>query len=244
MKLGVCAQVLYDLPLDEALGAVSELGLEAIELPVDGGSPFVDLEGLLDAGCETLRKSVDRAGLEISALSNHQEGQLLLGPHGVDTDGVLAGTPDEKSEFAARRLVATAELARRLDVDTVIGFTGCEEWSRWFPWPLPDGYERMAPAFRERLLPVLDEMSSRGVTFALECHPRQFAYNLETALWALELVDGHPALGFNLDPANLLLVGTDPEVFIAELGDRIRHVHAKDAQVVRQLRPFGPARAR
>lgn len=234
MRLGVCAQVLYDLPFDAALRTAAELGVEAIELPVDRRNPFVDLDAALRGGGDALLDAVRDAGLEISALSNHQEGQLLLGPHGVDTDHVHGGGPEEKAAFAAQRLVDTAELAVRLGVGTVVAFTGCEDWSRWFPWPLEDGYERMAPAFRERLLPILDRFGDLGVHLALECHPRQFAYNLETASWAVELVEGHEALGFNLDPANLLLVGTDPVEFVAELGSRIRHVHAKDGELVRR----------
>ena len=112
------------------------------------------------------------------------------------------------------------------------GFTGCEDYSRWFPWPLEDGYERMGPRFREALLPVLDGFGERGVRFALECHPRQFAYNLDTARLALSLVGDHDALCFNLDPANLLLAGMDPVAFAAELGGRVVHVHAKDGELV------------
>ncbi|MFZ4517059.1 MAG: sugar phosphate isomerase/epimerase family protein [Microthrixaceae bacterium] len=234
MKLGVCAQALYGLPRTTAFERAAGLGFEAVELPVDARNPFMDLDALLLDGTEEVERELAAAGLEISALSNHQEGQLLLGPHGEDTDPIFAGTPEEKSARGAERLVASAELARRMGVGTVLAFTGCEDYSRWFPWPLADGYDRMAGPFRERLLPVLDEYSGRGVTLALECHPRQFAYNLETARWALDLVDDHPALGFNLDPANLLLAGMDPVDFVAELGDRIRHVHAKDGQLVRR----------
>jgi sugar phosphate isomerase/epimerase len=82
------------------------------------------------------------------------------------------------------------------------------------------------------MLPLLDEFARRDVRFAIECHPRQFAYNLETAQAAVDLVDGHPALAFNFDPANLLLAGMDPTCFVAELGDRIAHVHAKDGELV------------
>jgi sugar phosphate isomerase/epimerase len=231
VKLGVCAQALYDLPFDQAVETAIELGFETIELAVDHSSPFV--EG--DLGLRRWERIVDqlrRHRLEISALSTHQESQLLLGPHGIDTDGILAGSAKEKSDFARRRLTKTAELAARIDVGVVIGFTGCEDYSRWFPWPLADGYERMGPAFREALLPVLDAFAEVGVVFALECHPRQFAYNLETALYALELVEHHDALAFNFDPANLLLAGMRPEAFIVELGDRIRHVHAKDGELL------------
>ena len=232
MKLGVCAQVFYHLPFREALAAAARLGFEAIELPVDARSPFVDLDAALAGGWRELRAAVRDAGLTISALSNHQEGQLLLGPHGSDTDAIHAGDADEKVRYATQRLGQTAALAEALEVPVVCGFTGCEDYSRWFPWPDPLGYEKMAPVFVERVRPVLDEFARRGVRFAHECHPRQFAYNLETAQWALALLDHHPAFGFNLDPANLLLAGMDPVVFVAELGDRVLHVHAKDGERV------------
>jgi len=233
VKLGVCAQALYHYPFADALSIAADLGFEAIELPVDARSPFINLdEGIVDPA--RITALVAKAGLEISAFSNHQEGQLLLGPHGEDTDGVIRGGMEEKVDYATTRLIDTAKLARQCGVATVCAFTGCEDSSRWFPWPQPDGYERMALTFRERLLPVLDEYADQGVTLALECHPRQFAYNLETALWALELVEQHPSLGFNFDPANLMLAGMDPVDFVAELGPRVRHVHAKDGQLVRR----------
>ena len=232
MKLGVCAQVLYPLGLETALVTARELGFEAIELPVDRSSPFLDLEEALDGGWRRIARLVREAGLEISALSNHQEGQLLLGPHGIDTDRVHPGNAEEKARYAGLRLEQTAALAERLEVTVVCGFTGCEDYSRWFPWPLEDGFERMGAGFRARLFPVLEAFAARGVRFAHECHPKQFAYNLETARLALDLLEWHPALGFNFDPANLMLAGMNPVVFIAELGERIVHVHAKDGERV------------
>jgi sugar phosphate isomerase/epimerase len=232
MRLGVCAQALHHLQFADGVQRARDLGFHAMELPVHAGNPWVDLAAMLEGRPEDVLLPFRAAGLDISALSNHTEGQLLLGPDGVDTDHVFQGDAAAKSEFARNRLILTAELARRLDVGVVCGFTGCEDYSRWFPYPLADGYERMVPAFRERLLPVLDAFEQRGVRFAIECHPKQFAYNLETAQLALAAVDHHPALAFNLDPANLLIAGTDPVVFVAELGDRIAHVHAKDGESV------------
>ena len=232
MKLGLCAQVLYHLPFHEALATARGFGFEAIELPVDRRNPFIDLEEALGGGWRRIRQQVQQEGLEISALSNHQEGQLLLGPHGVDTDGIHTGSADEKIQYATKRLEQTAALAERLEVRIVCGFTGCEDYSRWFPWPLEDGYDRMGGVFRERLLPVLDTFAHHGVRFAHECHPKQFAYNLETAELALDLLERHPAFGFNFDPANLMLAGMNPVVFVAELGDLILHVHAKDGEQV------------
>lgn len=232
MQLGVCAQALFHLPLRDALGVVRELGLDAIELPVHRGNPFVDLDAALAGGWRDLAGLFKDSGVRISALSVHQEGQLLLGPHGEETDGIYVGTAAQKAAFAAHRMVQAAELARRLEVEVVCGFTGCEAWARLFPWPMQDGYEKMGVVFRERMLPVLEAYADRGITFAHECHPNQFAYNLDTAEYALELLDGHPAFGFNFDPANLMLAGMAPIEFVIALGDRIAHVHAKDGERV------------
>jgi sugar phosphate isomerase/epimerase len=232
MKLGLCAQALFHLPFREALDTAARLGFEAIELPVDARNPFVDLDAALGGGSREIRRAARDAGLAISAISNHQEGQLLLGPHGRDTDAIHRGDAAEKARYAAARLRKAAALAEALEVPVVAGFTGCEDYARWFPWPDPGGFEAMGPAFVERMTPILDEFSRRGVRFAHECHPRQLAYNTETARWALDLLGGHPAFGFNFDPANLLLAGVDPVVFVAELGDRILHAHAKDGELV------------
>lgn len=235
MKLGLCAQVLYHLPFEQALDTARALGFEAIELPVDTRNPFIDLDDALDGGWRQIARSVARAGLTVSALSNHQEGQLLLGPHNADTDAIHSGCASAKVEFATRRLERTAALAERLEVGVVCAFTGNEDWSRWFPWPQESGYEQMGGTFRERLLPVLDEFARHQVKFAHECHPKQFAYNLETAQLALALLDDHPSFGFNYDPANLMLAGMDPLVFLSEMGTRVLHVHAKDGERVAHL---------
>lgn len=231
MKLGVCSQALYHLPFDEALAAAAEMGFETIELPVDHGSPFVDLDEALAGDWRRILEMVGEAGLELSCLSNHQEGQLLLGP-ALDLQHVFSGSTHEQSAWASERMKKTAELAATMGIETVVGFTGCEDYSRWFPWPLEDGYEQMHDRFRQVMMPLLDAFQAREIAFAHECHPKQFAYNLETAILALELVDDHAAFGFNLDPANLVLAGMEPVHFIAELGHRIRHVHAKDAELV------------
>lgn len=229
MKLGVCVQALYHLPFERALAAARELGFAAVELPVHAGNPFLDLDAALDGGWRRIRDAVRAAGLSISALSNHQEGHLLLAAF---ADPARAPEAEARSRHAAARLVATAALAERLEVGVVCGFTGSEDGGAWFPWPARDGYERMAPTFRARLLPVLDAFAHHGVRFAHECHPKQFAYDLDTARRALDLVEGHSAFGFNLDPANLLLAGVDPVRFAVELGDRVLHVHAKDGERV------------
>jgi len=211
---------------------VAGLGLTALELPVDRHSPLVDLDALLAGGTAALRRQLAARGLTLSAISNHQEGQLLLGPHHRDTEHVHAGSPEERAAFAHERLVASARLAAELEVGLVIGFVGCEDWSRFFPWPAQDGFAAMVPQFQERVGRLLDEYDRLGVRFGQEPHPKQMVYDIETALESVHWLEGHRRWGFNLDPANLLLAGVDPVVFVAELGERIWHVHAKDGELV------------
>ena len=103
---------------------------------------------------------------------------------------------------------------------------------RLFPWPDPEGWEKMLPVFQERVGKLLDEFDRLGVNLAQEPHPKQMTYNIETSLQSLEWLGHHPRWGFNLDPANLMLAGVDPVLFVQELGWRILHVHAKDGELV------------
>lgn len=233
MRISLCPQPLYPLGLDGALDAAAGLGVDAIELPVDRKSPLVDLDDLLAGGADALRRKLESRGLSLSALSIHQEGQLLLGPHHEDTDGIHRGSPEEKVRYGVERVRKAGRAAQALGVDVVVGFVGCEDASRAFPWPDPLAWEKMLPRFRERLMPILDEYASLGVRFAQEPHPRQIVYDVETAAESVEVLERHPAWGFNLDPANLLLAGVDPVELVVALPDRILHCHGKDGERVR-----------
>lgn len=233
MKIGLVLSVYGNLSIEEALARAAKHGYQAVELSVHKSGGLIDLDELLKGDAAyRLRQTVESYGLEISALGNHAEGQLVLGPHHRDTDWIFSGTPEEKVRYGINRLKKTAQAAAALEVPVVCGFCGCEDYSRWFPWPNEDGWEEMGVVFLERWRDILDSFLQYGVKFAHECHPKEYAYNIETAELTVKLLDGHPAWGFNLDPANLLLAGVDPVVFVQALGDRVYHVHAKDGEVV------------
>jgi sugar phosphate isomerase/epimerase len=232
MQLSICPQPLYSMDLDQVLKNICALDLHAMELPVDARSPLVNLDELLSGGTDALMTQLQAAQIKISAISIHQEGQLLLGPHHADTDTIFAGSADEKCAYAKERLLKAAELASRMEAPVVVGFVGCEDFSRFFPWPDAGAWEAMLPRFRELMLPILDDYEKLGVLFAQEPHPKQIVFNTETAIESLEVLDEHPAWAFNLDPANLLFAGVDPVVFAQALAGRIAHVHAKDAELV------------
>ena len=220
------------MELDRALETVAGLGYTALELSAHTGGRF-DVESMRanGRGREVLA-AIRTRGLRVSAINMSADGQLVLGPHHADTDAIFPGSADEKIRYGVRRMLLAGELAHELEIPVVTGFTGCEDYSRWFPWPDAEAWERMEPVFVERWTPILARYDELGIRFGMECHPRQIVYNTETALRSVQLLGGHPSWGFNLDPANLMLAGVDPVVFAAELGPRIVNVHAKDGEVV------------
>ncbi len=234
MKIGIFTVLYNDQPLEKVLKYVSSLGYEAVELAAWKASRHLDIDKVLSGGAGEYKKTIESYGLMISALSNHLEGQLVLGPHDESTDEWYKGTPEEKVKYGIERMKKTIEAAAQLDVHVVNSFTGCPNWSAWYIFP--PAYEKIWESyyelFKERWLPILDHAKEHDVKIAFETHPQELNYNLETAKKLLEVAEEHPALGFNYDPSHFLWQQMDPVIFIYEMGKRIFHVHAKDVEVV------------
>ena len=92
---------------------------------------------------------------------------------------------------------------------------------------IDEGFELLA----ERFNPILDVFGECGIKFALEVHPTEIAFDFYSTKRALEVLDYREEFGFNFDPSHLIWQGVDPVAFIREFGDRIYHVHMKDAIV-------------
>ncbi len=234
MKIGMFTANYMDRDLETVFKMMAEKGYEAAELPAYYGNPHLDIDEVLKSGAKA-KKVLDLAkkyNLLISAISNHPEGQLVLGPHSKDFDLLYKGTEAERIKFGMERMKKTARAAAALGVGVVVGLVGVENFSRWYPWPDPDAWEKMGQTFVERWGEILDVFAKEGVKFAHEPHPNQYVYNIETALKSVELMGGRKEWGFNFDPANIILQGVDVVIFVQAVGDRIFHVHAKDGEIV------------
>ncbi|MDF2876945.1 MAG: sugar phosphate isomerase/epimerase [Clostridia bacterium] len=233
MKLGFFTANYSEKPLEEVAKLVAGYGYESLEIPVYEGNGQLEIDNILCGNNATqINKMVKSYGLNIAALSNHPESFLIMGPTGVDTDFIYKGTAEEKVKHGTERLIRTAQAASALEVPVVVGYPGVENWGRFFFFPYGQGWGEYEQQFVERFMPILDEFKKYGVKFAIEPHPNSFIYDIHTAERALELVDFHPCLGYNFDPANILYLSIKPEIFIDRLGERIFHVHAKDGELV------------
>jgi sugar phosphate isomerase/epimerase len=232
MRIGVFTLQVYGAqPLEQALDDIKRRGLEAVELGAGNlvGTSHCDPARVLDddAYADELLQAVAARGLEISALSVHG--------NQVHPDPKVAETHDAGWRLACRA-------AKKLGIDTVIGFSGLPgdmdggKTPNWItcPWP-PEFTELLNWQWEQVLIPYWREAAKfaedHGVRCALEMHPGMAVYNNETLLHLRS--EAGPAIGANFDPSHLFWQGIDPVRAVRELGknDAIFHVHAKDTYV-------------
>jgi sugar phosphate isomerase/epimerase len=236
MKIGIFTVLYGEKPLEEIARYVSGLGYEAVELNAWKDSAHFDLNACLkDADyARKLKSMLAGYGLQISALNNALAGQLVLSSDDPATDKwTIYQDPDERAKFGMEEMKKTAQAAAELGVPVVTGFVGSQVWNSWYIWPPEheDFYNRAWEVFADRWGTILDTFKQYGVKFALEVHPRQMAYNIETAQKAVEVLGERPEFGFNFDPSHLVWQLIDPVIFIKTFGKRIYHCHAKDGEL-------------
>jgi sugar phosphate isomerase/epimerase len=232
MKIGVFTVLLSSRPFEEALDYLAGLGVQAVEIGTGAypGSAHCNPAALLasDRRLREFREAIERRGLMISALSCH-------------------GNPLHPQRRVAREhhetFLRTLDLARRLDVGTVITFSGCPGGSAradqpsWIvsPWP-PEFSAMLEWQWKERVKPYWKDTAracrQAGVRIAIEMHPNFVAYNPETMLRLRDIAPR--VIGCNFDPSHMFWQGVDPVTAIRTLGDAILHVHAKDCGIDRE----------
>jgi sugar phosphate isomerase/epimerase len=175
--------------------------------------------------------------LKVWAISNHLVGQAVCDVIDKRHKAILPshvwgdGDPEGVRRRAAEELMNTARAAANLGIDVVVGFTGSSIWHLWYFFPPTDMADVDAgfKDFAERFNPILDVFEEVGVKFAFEVHPTEIAYDIYTAERALKEINYRKSFGFNFDPSHLYWQMVDPAKFIDKFGDRIYHVHVKDA---------------
>ncbi|NMA43299.1 MAG: sugar phosphate isomerase/epimerase [Oligosphaeraceae bacterium] len=198
----------FRLPIADGVRKAREIGAHGMQVYVVDGE--MRAENLNAAQRRSFKQLVADNGLEISALCGD------LGGHGFQ----IAAENEEK----IRRSKAIVDLAVDLDTQVVTTHIGV----------VPNNPND--PIFKNQLLVCQDigaYAMERGVSFAIETGPE----TAEVLARFLEAVDC-PAIGVNMDPANLVMVlNDDPVKAVYTLGKYIKHTHAKDGV---QLKPCDP----
>ncbi|KAA9165548.1 sugar phosphate isomerase/epimerase [Amycolatopsis acidicola] len=229
-----------DLPLEQVAKLAAEWGYDGLELACSGDHldvwRAVEEPGYLDGR----RRILEQHGLRLFAISNHLTGQAVCDdPIDFRHEAIVRprvwgdGDGEGVRQRAAKELTLTAQVARQLGVDTVVGFTGSKIWPyvAMFP-PVPEsvidaGYED----FARRWNPILDVFDAEGVRFAHEVHPSEIAYDYWSSVRTLDAIGHRAAFGFNWDPSHMMWQHLDPVGFIWDFRDRIYHVDCKDTRL-------------
>jgi sugar phosphate isomerase/epimerase len=228
MKVGVMTALYHELPLDEALDRIVALGIHTVELTTGNyvGNAHADPGELLadSSALVRLRGALASRDMEISALSQHG--------NPLHPDPAIGDAHHD----TWRR---TLELAQRLEVPTVVAFSGCPgdhpdaRRPNWVtcPWP-PDFTEALEWQWEERVIPYwtreAEHAHAAGVTVGFEMHPGMVVYNPETWLKLRDAVGD--VVGCNFDPSHLFWQGIDVVEAAKEIArtGALVHVHAKD----------------
>jgi sugar phosphate isomerase/epimerase len=228
MRVGLFTALLANLSLDEVIKKIKPLGIRTVELGTGNypGDPHLKLEWLsAPAKLKEFKQKLNDQGITISALSSH-------------------GNPvhPNKKTSAAHAEVSrkTILLAEKLEVRTVIDFSGCPgdsdnaKFPNWVtaPWP-PDALEVLSWQWEKKVIPYWKKHAkfaeNHGVRIAIEMHPNFVVYNPETLLKLRQ--EAGPAVGCNFDPSHMFWQGIDPCAAIRALGEAVFHVHAKDTRL-------------
>jgi sugar phosphate isomerase/epimerase len=227
-----------DLPLETLAAKAAGWGYDGLELAC-WGDHFDVARALAEPGyAHEHRALLERNGLQCLALGAHLVGQAVSDPIDGRHEAILPpeiwgdGDPEGVRTRAAERLADTARAAAAFGVTHVNGFTGSPIWHLLYSFPPNDfdAIERGYSEVAERFGPILDVFEAEGVTFGLEVHPAEIAYDFVTSRKTLDALGGRRSFGFNLDPSHFAHQFLDPAAFAKEFRDRIFHVHVKDTK--------------
>ena len=217
----------------------SELGYGGVQIPTFDARLF-NLQQAAESKdyCDEIKGICKDAGVQITELSTHLQGQLVAVNPAYDTQfdafapREVHGNPKARQQWAVEQMKLAALASRNLDLDGSVSFTGSLAFPFVYPWPQrPEGL--IDEAFTElakRWKPILDVYEDNGVDIGFEIHPNEDVFDGITFEMFLDKLDGHQRCRINYDPSHFLLQQLDYLAFIDIYHERISAFHAKDAE--------------
>lgn len=188
--------------------------------------------------CDEVRGVLAEAGVALTELSTHLQGQLVAVHPAYDAafDGFapepVRGNPAARQRWAVGQLHLAAKASRNLGLSAHATFSGALVWPYLYPWPqrpaglVETGFDELARRWR----PILDAFDEAGVDLCYEIHPGEDLHDGVTFEMFLEAVGGHRRCNILYDPSHFLLQQLDYKQFIDFYHQRIKMFHVKDAE--------------
>ena len=218
----------------------ADCGYLGVQVPSwDGRLIDLDLAASSKTYCDDLRGVAAEAGIEITELSTHLQGQLVAVHPAYDAafDGFAApavrGNPKARQEWAVDQVKKALTASRNLGLTAQATFSGALAWPYIYPWPQrPAGLvEEAFDELARRWTPILNHADEMGVDVCYEIHPGEDLHDGISFEMFLERVNNHARANMLYDPSHYVLQHLDYLDHIDIYHDRIKMFHVKDAEL-------------
>ena len=225
--------------LDSICKWAASLGFTGVQIP-SWDARCIDLQKAAESKtyADEIKGIVQSAGLEITELSTHLQGQLVAVHPAYDVlfDGFapesVRGNAKARTALAVEQLKYAAKASANLGLNAHATFSGALLWHTVYPWPqrpaglVETGFTELA----NRWKPILDVFDEQGVDLCYEIHPGEDLHDGISYEMFLEKVNHHPRACLLFDPSHFVLQCLDYLSYIDHYHERIRMFHVKDAE--------------
>ncbi|MBW0162379.1 MAG: sugar phosphate isomerase/epimerase [Sediminibacterium sp. Gen4] len=225
--------------LDSICKWAASLGFTGVQIP-SWDARCIDLQKAAESKtyADEIKGIVQSAGLEITELSTHLQGQLVAVHPAYDVlfDGFapesVRGNAKARTAWAVEQLKYAAKASANLGLNAHATFSGALLWHTVYPWPqrpaglVETGFTELA----NRWKPILDVFDEQGVDLCYEIHPGEDLHDGISYEMFLEKVNHHPRACLLFDPSHFVLQCLDYLSYIDHYHERIRMFHVKDAE--------------
>lgn len=218
---------------------MASFGYKGVQIPT-WDSRCVDLQKLAESKtyADEIKGIAREAGVEITELSTHLQGQLIATHPAYDKmyDGFapdhVQNNPKARSEWAIDQLMLAAKASSNLGLSEHVSFSGSLLWPYMYPWPqrpaglVEEGFKELA----KRWIPILNAFDKNGVDVCYELHPGEDLHDGHTFERFLEVTNNHSRANILYDPSHFILQQLNYVDFIDFYHERIKMFHVKDAE--------------
>jgi sugar phosphate isomerase/epimerase len=217
----------------------ASLGFKGVQIP-SWDPRCIDLEKAAKSKtyAQEIKGIVEAAGLKITELSSHLQGQLVAVHPAYDAqfDGFapkeVRGNPKARTKWAIQQLKYAANASANLGLNAHATFSGALLWHTVYPWPqrpaglVDTGFTELA----KRWMPILDVFDDNGVDLCYEIHPGEDLHDGVSYEMFLEKTKNHKRACLLYDPSHFVLQCMDYLTYIDYYHERIKMFHVKDAE--------------
>jgi sugar phosphate isomerase/epimerase len=225
--------------LASAAKQMADFGYVGVQIPSWDARAF-DLVKAAESKdyCDEIKGICAEAGVAVTELSTHLQGQLVAVHPAYDTmldafaPSELHGKPIERQAWAVDQLMKAAKASQNMGLIAHVTFSGALLWPTLYPWPqrpsglVEEGFAELA----KRWTPILNAFADAGVDLCYEIHPGEDLHDGVTFERFLAEVKDHPQCKILYDPSHFILQQLDYLQFIDFYHERIGMFHVKDAE--------------